>query len=221
MYETLREDILWMRIAPGAAIDEVALAERFAVSRTPIREALLLLQGDWLIDFLPNRTSIVAPLSMNNAGDYFDTHLVLGRTVARAAAASGQAMRDDLLIHHRAFLSAIDGGDYNRALQVTLALMREITALTGNIFLQRYFSHSLDSGIRAKISYYFPNATCEELTQAAALLRRLIDAIASGNPDAGDAAIRELLMQEISISLRSLHPTFGDKMDISRLEATA
>ena len=61
VYESMREDILWLRIDPGSAIDEVALAERFKISRTPIREALLLLSGDDLVKFLPNRTTIVAP----------------------------------------------------------------------------------------------------------------------------------------------------------------
>ena len=44
VYETLRDDILWLRIAPGSAIDEVALAARFDISRTPVREALNQLQ---------------------------------------------------------------------------------------------------------------------------------------------------------------------------------
>ena len=48
VHESLREDILWLRIEPGSALDEVALAERFEVSRTPIREALLLLSGEGL-----------------------------------------------------------------------------------------------------------------------------------------------------------------------------
>jgi DNA-binding GntR family transcriptional regulator len=221
VYECLREDILWMRIKPGAAIDEVALAERFAISRTPIREALLLLQGDWLVEFLPNRTTIVAPMTMNNAGHYFDTHLVLARTAAREAARSRRAQRKELLVHHSEFVSAINADDFDAALRVTLELMRNITALPGNIFLQRYFRHSLDSGIRAKIMFYFPNAEKSELLAAADLLETLIEAISSGAPDESDDAMRAFLVHEIEISLRSLHPSFGDKMDVSRMDIVA
>ncbi|MCK9553770.1 GntR family transcriptional regulator, partial [Aquamicrobium sp.] len=40
VYEILRDDILDLRLAPGSPIDEVQLAERLSMSRTPIREAL-------------------------------------------------------------------------------------------------------------------------------------------------------------------------------------
>ena len=91
VYDVLREEILWVRIAPGTALDEHDLAARFEVSRTPIREALLLLAGERLVQFLPNRTSIVAPFSLDNAGDYLDTALIISRAMARAAALSGRA----------------------------------------------------------------------------------------------------------------------------------
>ena len=39
VYELLRDEILTLALAPGRPIDEVNLAERFGMSRTPIREA--------------------------------------------------------------------------------------------------------------------------------------------------------------------------------------
>ena len=218
VYESLRDDILWMRILPGTAIDEVALAERFAVSRTPIREALLLLKGDWLVEFLPNRTSIVAPMTMNNSSQYFDTHLVLARIIAREAALSGCVHLDDLLLHHAGFVVAVEARDHSEALRVTLKLMRDISAFTGNIFAQRYFEHSLDSGMRTKIMFFYTNAKPSELQDAVGLLHELIVALASGDPDRSDSAMRAVLMQEIEISLRSLRPSFGDQLDLKKLE---
>lgn len=218
VYEMLREDILWLNIAPGSAIDEVALAARFDVSRTPIREALLLLQGDWLVQFLPNRTSIVAPLSLNNSGQYFDSHLMLARMAARSAALSGRAADADLMRHAAAFRHAVSGGDHRAALRASLALFNDLTALSDNIFLTRYFGHSLDSGIRTKIVYYFPNASHDELTTACDLHENVIAAVTSGDPDASDHAMRTLLRQEIAIILRALEPSYGDTMDITHFE---
>ncbi|MDX5350148.1 MAG: GntR family transcriptional regulator, partial [Paracoccaceae bacterium] len=40
VYEMLRDEILDLKLPPGIPIDEVQLAERFGMSRTPIREAL-------------------------------------------------------------------------------------------------------------------------------------------------------------------------------------
>lgn len=218
VYEQLREDILWMKIEPGTAIDEVELANRFGVSRTPIREALLLLQGDWLVQFLPNRTSIVAPLSLNNMRQYFDSHLMLARLAARSAAMTGNVDQDALRVHVRAFRAAIAAGDHPAALRSSLALTRQLTALTGNIFLNRYFGHSLDSGIRTSIRYFFPNASPDELIAAADLADHLIDAVAAGEIDASDAAMKAIVMHEVDVILRALTPVTGDKMDITMIE---
>lgn len=215
VYETLREDILWLNIAPGTAIDEVALAQRFSVSRTPIREALLLLQGDWLVHFLPNRTSIVAPLSLNNAAQYFDSHLMLARMAAHSAARSGRAKRPELMARVAAFRKAIEVQDHRAALRASLALQRDLTGLSDNIFLERYFGHSLDSGIRTKIVYYFPNATRSQLYQASDKHEALIDAVVSCDADASDQVMRDLVGQEIDIVLQSLQPTYGASMEIT------
>lgn len=220
IYEALREDILWLNIEPGTAIDEVALASRFGVSRTPIREALLLLQGEWLVQFLPNRTSIVAPLSMNNAAQYFDSHLMLARMAARSAALSGNAEPAQLTAHVTAFRKAIEDGAYRTALRASLALTRDLTRLSGNIFLERYFSHSLDSGIRTKIVFYFKIASTTEFSEAVQMHKKLIDAVTSGDADTSDAAMRDLIMHEIDIILRSMHPVYGDTMEVSQVELT-
>lgn len=217
VYEMLREEILWLDIAPGTAIDEVALAERFSLSRTPIREALLLLQGEWLVQFLPNRTSIVAPLTLNNLGQYFDSHLMLARMAAREAALSGRADNDTLLPYVSAFRAAVEGGDHRASLRASLALTRALTGLSQNIFLERYLSHSLDSAIRTKIIHYFPNTTPDELAEAGDMHEALIGAVASGDAEQSDAAIRTLLKHEIEVILRSQRPTYGDLMDIADL----
>ena len=54
-YDTLRDEILTLELQPGAVLDETSLAERFAMSRSPVREALIRLAGDDLVVTLSNR----------------------------------------------------------------------------------------------------------------------------------------------------------------------
>ncbi|MEO8484894.1 MAG: GntR family transcriptional regulator [Betaproteobacteria bacterium] len=61
---TLRQSILDVTLAPGAAIAESDLAAHFRVSRTPVREALLRLADEGLVDIRPQRGTYVAPLSL-------------------------------------------------------------------------------------------------------------------------------------------------------------
>ena len=49
VYENLRSDILTCRLAPGDDIREQELAERYAVSRQPVREALARLEREHLV----------------------------------------------------------------------------------------------------------------------------------------------------------------------------
>ena len=60
VYDILRDEILDLVLPPGSAVDEVQLAERFGMSRTPIREALVRLAGEGLVETLPNRSSMVS-----------------------------------------------------------------------------------------------------------------------------------------------------------------
>ena len=55
IYERLRRDILSLSIDPGEDLDEAGLVERFGMSRTPVREALIRLASDGLVELLPNR----------------------------------------------------------------------------------------------------------------------------------------------------------------------
>jgi DNA-binding GntR family transcriptional regulator len=56
----LADDIMSGALAPGAALDETELARRFAVSRTPVREAIRLLDASGLVEARPHRAAVVA-----------------------------------------------------------------------------------------------------------------------------------------------------------------
>jgi DNA-binding GntR family transcriptional regulator len=58
VYVTLRNEILTMKLAPGTHLDEQGVAERFGVSRSPVREALVRLSAERLVNILPNRGNI-------------------------------------------------------------------------------------------------------------------------------------------------------------------
>jgi DNA-binding GntR family transcriptional regulator len=58
--ETLRREIISLRLAPGAALSENELAGQLGVSRTPVRESLILLQGEGLVQVYPQVGSFVS-----------------------------------------------------------------------------------------------------------------------------------------------------------------
>jgi DNA-binding GntR family transcriptional regulator len=60
--DRLRDLIVRGRLAPGERMNERLLCEQLGISRTPLREALKLLATEGLVDLLPNRGAVVAPL---------------------------------------------------------------------------------------------------------------------------------------------------------------
>ena len=56
----LADDIVRGALAPGAALDEVTLARRFQVSRTPVREAIRQLAASGLVEARAHRGALVA-----------------------------------------------------------------------------------------------------------------------------------------------------------------
>ena len=64
VYESLRTDILTCRLAPGDDMREQELAERYAVSRQPVREALLRLEREHLVTVQPRQGYRVNPISL-------------------------------------------------------------------------------------------------------------------------------------------------------------
>ena len=61
--ETLREMIIGGQLAPGARLVEAELCEMFTISRTPLREALRVLEVEGLVTFYPNRGAVVSIIS--------------------------------------------------------------------------------------------------------------------------------------------------------------
>ena len=73
----LREEIVTGRLAPGTVIKDAELAERLGVSITPVREAIVLLSAEGLIDISPNRTRRITDVTQKNALELTDVMCVL------------------------------------------------------------------------------------------------------------------------------------------------
>lgn len=65
IYESLYKSIARMELRPGEPLQERMLTEHFGVSRTPLREALLRLQGDGLVDLLPQAGTFVSRIPIS------------------------------------------------------------------------------------------------------------------------------------------------------------
>lgn len=121
VHAILEDDILELRLAPGSRLIEADLAARFGVSKTPVREALMLLENQLLITLEPYMGATVTMLTAN---EYVNLVTLLDNVEVPALAAvmskrTEQDVRDldELLdILERSHLAG-DGVEYRSALQ--------------------------------------------------------------------------------------------------------
>ena len=85
-YLRLRQEILVCTLAPGQVVTERELAGRYEMSKTPIREALTQVCHDGLVQRLPGRGYMVAPITVKDLRDLFGMRLILEVAAAERAA---------------------------------------------------------------------------------------------------------------------------------------
>jgi DNA-binding GntR family transcriptional regulator len=83
--QRLAEEIIAGDLRPGQKLEEVALASRFEVSRTPIREALKELSARGLVDYTPRIGGTVARISLTQLADMLDAECEIEGLCARLA----------------------------------------------------------------------------------------------------------------------------------------
>lgn len=104
-YEYVRDVVLTSPAAAGAFLNEQDLATQIGVSRTPVREALLMLQAQGLVELVPKRGAHVPPMSGRQLRELMDLRGVLERHAAsialRAKSAPVAQMRAILADQHQ------------------------------------------------------------------------------------------------------------------------
>jgi DNA-binding GntR family transcriptional regulator len=76
-YQRLRREIVICALQPGHEFTELDIAERLAMSKTPVREALMRLQFEGLVKAYPRRGYMVEPVKVSDINEIFDLRLII------------------------------------------------------------------------------------------------------------------------------------------------
>lgn len=69
VYRALKDAIQYLDLMPGSVLHEAELTQHLNCSRTPIREALIRLSGEYLVEIYPQRSTYVAPIDFHLANE--------------------------------------------------------------------------------------------------------------------------------------------------------
>lgn len=132
----LAEAIVSGRLAPGAALDELQIAAEYAVSRTPVREALRQLSASGLVEIRPHRGAVVAK---PDAAALRDMFAVMGELEGLCAAQSALRMsrkaRADLDNLHNAMAALVRAGDLAAYSRLNIEFHVAVYQGSGNSYL--------------------------------------------------------------------------------------
>ena len=187
VYESLRAAILNLELEPGKLLDETELARQCAVSRSPVREALIRLSAEGLVTTLRNRSSVVASLDLREVVGFFDALDLMYRVTARQAATTAtkvdlERIRLAVDLHREAIQrqSIQDVIDSNREFHVAIA------ESCRNKYYVQWTRTLLDSGQRIQHLYWKRLGP----QQSDHVHSSIMEAIAAGDADAAEAAGR-------------------------------
>jgi DNA-binding GntR family transcriptional regulator len=188
IYEALHRQILDLELAPGADLDETALAAAFNISRTPLREALNRLASDQLVVISPNRGASVAPLSLTNFPAFIEA-LALAQSAVNAFAAMRRSDADFAAITAAAnAFEAARGGNGLTLTEANRTFHSTIAAAARNPHLAAFYDRMLDQSARlARVSFSYEAAGHKaHLDHVISEHRAMITAIATRNAAAAE-----------------------------------
>ena len=113
IYSRLKQEIIDLKIEPGALISENEISRRFQVSRTPVRDVFLRLVNDGLLEVLPQRGTKVSLIDMErvSATIYMRTIVeiqILKDCIDRISPLQLKQLKDDLRQQREAIDAGID-----------------------------------------------------------------------------------------------------------------
>lgn len=139
VYAHVKQDILDGALPGGVFVTEGGLAAQSGVSRTPVREALLRLEGEGLVRLYPKKGALVAPPTADEARDVLEARVVIEEWAARAVWPHREAIVPDLAAELGAMRDTQQSGDVTRLVEHDRRFHEILVAAAGNAVLTRTY----------------------------------------------------------------------------------
>ncbi|NRB04995.1 MAG: GntR family transcriptional regulator [Rhodobacteraceae bacterium] len=199
--QSLVDSISAGEVKPGARMDEVSLAEKYGVSRTPVREALNRLAAQGILVPGEKRGLFVAEYSREELGQIFEAMHEIEIACARIASQRLNLLtRSEIEMAQAACMKAAEDGDRAAYLRANEAFHQTIYRATGNPYIAeiaREFRHRTGP-FRAKRF-----ATAEDLMVSAKSHDVLISDIFSENSTTATTGMRNHMTESLLQTLKA------------------
>lgn len=154
VFNTLREAILKGELKPGERLMELQLAARLGVSRTPIREAIRMLEQEGLAVTVPRKGAEVAKMTEKDMEDVLIIRMALDELAVQLACDQIDEEQFKLLqVARRNFESSIQSGEVKKIALADVEFHDRIYQATGNMKLITMLNNLREQMYRYRVEY--------------------------------------------------------------------
>lgn len=189
VFRTLRQAILKGELEPGERLMEIQLAKKLGVSRTPIREAIRMLELEGLVLMIPRKGAEVARISAKNMQDVLEVRTSLEElAIELACRRMSEEDLEKLKEAEKKFITAIAGGDSLKIAESDEAFHDVLYNATGNEKLVQILNNLREQMYRYRLEYIRDSGSWERLKNEHAAI---IAAMEKRDIPSARAAVRE------------------------------
>jgi DNA-binding GntR family transcriptional regulator len=190
-YERLREEIVSGRLQPNERLVEADLVQLLGSGRSAVRTALVRLEQEGLVEREPNRGAKVRLVDEQEAAEILESRMVLeGLAARRAAKNADPAQVEELREIIGEMRSLLDAGDLLGASDLNARLHGRLLEIADNATVARLVATLSSQLVRFQYRTILLPGRAE---QSHVEHRAIVDAIADGDPDAAEQAVRDHL----------------------------
>ncbi|HEV7309222.1 GntR family transcriptional regulator [Ensifer sp.] len=203
VHRVLKRAILDQALSPGSKLPEDSIGERLGVSRTLVREALVRLSQEGLVELRPNKGAMVARPTLEEGRNLFLTRMALERLVVETLSGKLTSEQIDALSAH---IAAEEAAKKERAPSIRLAgeFHTLLAQMTNNSSLTRYVNELVARSSLILALYGRPHSSECAVSEH----QELLDKLVSGKTEEAAALMAHHLD---SVTTRALLPQDGDK----------
>lgn len=200
--DRLRDLIVLGELAPGVKLNERVLCERLGISRTPLREALKYLASEGLVELLPNRGAMVAPLEPQTVKDIF---VVMGALEALAGELACRNASDadiaEIRATHYQMIAHYKRGELADYFRCNQLIHVKLVACAGNSTLTNTY-RGLNAHVRR--ARYMANLSRERWDKAVEEHEQILDALVQRDSRRLQDLLRDHLANKRAVVMEAL-----------------
>ncbi len=155
VYNELKSWIIDGTMLPGEFINDSEIAKHFQVSRTPVREAILMLAGQDFVKIIPSKGTQITPVGPQHAAAIYEAIACLSKEIAVLAVAKHTA--GDILQLKKLndkFNICVEGGDHKEILAADQAFHDYILKIADNRYISNCWHDLIPHSYRYEMLYF-------------------------------------------------------------------